>query len=220
MDVRIDEGRGEQATLCVELAAAVRLQRAGGPDLGNGLTVGSNVDERDGGARGRMDARVADEQSCRGTLPAADSTSRERPPNAIRGQLRCAAMDGGSGLENVLAELREREPIFHRHELGTTRADFDAQTAPDFWEVGASGRVYTREVVWDTLAERYADPGYAAADDWWTSDFVCREIAPATYLLTYVLRQGDRVTRRLTVWQGATGRWRILYHQGTVVGEP
>jgi hypothetical protein len=123
-------------------------------------------------------------------------------------------------LAGVLAELREREPIFHRLELGTTRADFEAQTAPDFWEVGASGRTYSREVVWWTLAERYADPDYASHDQWATSDFACREIAPATYLLTYVLREGPRVTRRLTVWQRSEAGWRILYYQGTVVAEP
>ena len=45
-----------------------------------------------------------------------------------------------------------------------------------------------------------------------------REIAPATYLLTYTLwGQGDRLTRRLTVWQGSVrDGWKALYHQGTV----
>ena len=38
-------------------------------------------------------------------------------------------------------------------------------------------------------------------------------------LLTYTLWQGERVTRRLTVWQRHDGRWRILYHQGTIVAE-
>lgn len=122
-------------------------------------------------------------------------------------------------LLGVLGELREREPIFHRLELGTSRADFEAQTAPDFWEVGASGRVYSREVVWETLAGRYADPDYAAGDVWATSDFACREIGTETYMLTYVLRQGDRITRRLTVWRRSAGRWQIQYHHGTVVAE-
>ena len=122
-------------------------------------------------------------------------------------------------LDDVLAELRRREPIFHRLELGTTREDFGAQTAPDFWEVGASGRRYGREFVWATLEERYADPGYAKHDAWETSEFQCREIAPDTYLLTYTLGQGPRLTRRLTVWQRSEGAWRILYHQGTVVAD-
>jgi hypothetical protein len=120
-------------------------------------------------------------------------------------------------LEGVLDELQRREPIFHRPELGTTRADFEAQTACGFWEVGASGRRYSREFVWRALEERYAHPDHAVGDTWDASDFQCREIARDTYLLTYTLRQGMRVTRRLTVWQRSGGRWQIVYHQGTVV---
>ena len=39
-----------------------------------------------------------------------------------------------------LNELIQREPIFHRPELGTTHADFEQMTEGTFWEVGASGR--------------------------------------------------------------------------------
>lgn len=120
----------------------------------------------------------------------------------------------------ILAELMAREPIFHRLELGTSRADFEAQTAEDFWEVGASGRVYDRETVWATLRERYADPTYAERDHWVCTGAACRRIAQDTYLLTYVLDHVGRITRRLTVWQRHEGAWRILYHQGTVVEEP
>jgi len=125
-------------------------------------------------------------------------------------------------LDAVLAELRAREPIFHHPELGTSRADFEAQTATDFWETGASGQRYSREDVWATLERRYADAGYAAADEWSADDFAVRAIAPGTYLLTYTLHQGARLTRRLTVWQRVppSGTWRILYHQGTIVAGP
>jgi hypothetical protein len=120
-------------------------------------------------------------------------------------------------LSDVLMELQRREPIFHRRELGTTRADFDAMTASDFWEVGASGEVYSRERVWATLERRYADPDYWAGDSWETSDFLCRQVTPDTYLVTYTLRQGERVTRRLTVWRRSSDKWTIVFHQGTVV---
>ena len=40
-------------------------------------------------------------------------------------------------LMEVLDELRAREPLFHRRELGTTRSHFEAMTTDDFWEVGA-----------------------------------------------------------------------------------
>ena len=118
---------------------------------------------------------------------------------------------------DVLAELQLREPVFHRRELGTTRADFEAITASDFWEVGASGAVYSREDVWASLERRYADASYWAGDSWEASDFRCRQLAPDSYLLTYTLRQGERVTRRLTVWKRSGGTWQIVYHQGTVV---
>jgi hypothetical protein len=70
-----------------------------------------------------------------------------------------------------------REPIFHGTELGTTRADFEAQTVDDFWEVGASWRRYSREVVWQTLEPRYA----ATADDPWdVTESHCRELGADT----------------------------------------
>jgi len=117
----------------------------------------------------------------------------------------------------VCAELALREPIFHHPELGTTRADFEAQTVEDFWEVGASGTVYRRDQIWDILAARYADPRHD--DRWAASDFFCRELGPGTYLLTYLLDQAGRITRRATVWRRGAQTWQIVYHHGTVVSE-
>lgn len=37
------------------------------------------------------------------------------------------------------------------------------------------------------------------------------------YLLTYTLLQGERVTRRATLWRRRGGEWKIVYHQGTIV---
>lgn len=112
----------------------------------------------------------------------------------------------------LLAELRAREPLFHRTELGTSRAAFEAMTAPDFWEVGASGAVYDREQVWSILEARYAAD---EPDPWETSDFRLRPLGSEVYLLTYLLRQGARVTRRATLWERTGTGWRIIYHQGT-----
>lgn len=117
-------------------------------------------------------------------------------------------------LDDVLGELIAREPIFHRLELGTSRRDLENMTEPDFWEVGASGRRYSREHVFATLEERYRNPG---PDPWETRDFHCRELAPDTYLLTYTLLQEERLTRRATIWRRHGSAWKIVYHQGTVV---
>ena len=115
-------------------------------------------------------------------------------------------------LEAVLAALVDREPLFHRTELGTSRADFEAMTAPDFWEVGASGAVYDREYVWSVLSPRYKA---GLPDEWETSQFALRALGARVYLLTYLLRQGGSVTRRATVWEHASSGWRVIYHQGT-----
>jgi hypothetical protein len=114
----------------------------------------------------------------------------------------------------VLEELRQREPIFHHPEFGTTRRDYEAMTDPEFWEVGASGRRYSRAFVLDTLENRAPD---ADESKWLTRDFLCREIGADNYLLTYTLHQEARITRRATLWRRTASGWKALYHQGTIV---
>jgi hypothetical protein len=118
-------------------------------------------------------------------------------------------------LEPVLRELQHLEPLFHREELGTTRQDFEAMTAADFWEIGASGRRYSRQYVLSVLEDRHAGSG--PIDVWSTTDFHCRELAKDVYLLTYTLFQGERTTRRATIWHRIPGGWQAMFHQGTLV---
>ena len=117
----------------------------------------------------------------------------------------------------ILDELKKREPIYHTREFGLTHTERERVTDTEYWEVGASGRRYSRQYVLDELEKR----GSLEADSTWTTrDFWCREIAPENYLLTYTLSQGDRVTRRSTIWRRTPQGWQILYHQGTIVQEP
>jgi hypothetical protein len=125
------------------------------------------------------------------------------------------ALDTPAELQEVLAELSAREPIFHRPEFGTSRADFERVTVQDYWETGASGRRYSRKAVLDGLEERFSVPH---EDVWQTSDLQCRRLGPGTYLLTYTLLQDNqRLTRRATIWQRMADGWKIVYHQGTIV---
>lgn len=121
--------------------------------------------------------------------------------------------------QNILQELKKREPIFHRREFGTSREALENMTITSFWEIGASGRRYSREDVIKTLLERYQQQ---PIDEWETApwratDFCCQKIADHNYLLTYTLIQGTRVTRRSTIWRLENDSWKIAYHQGTVV---
>jgi hypothetical protein len=121
-------------------------------------------------------------------------------------------------LREILQELRSREPIFHRPEGGTTRADFERMTEEDFWEVGATGRRHSRDHVLDVLEDRHQVASHLALEDTWEAiDFACRELGRDTYLLTYTLLQGQRKTRRVTVWRRSAEDWKIVFHQGTVV---
>ena len=119
------------------------------------------------------------------------------------------------GLEGILEELRSREPIFHTERFGRTLEDFERSTAAEFWEVGASGRRYSRAFILQTRSrEELVD---ADAAGWRASEFGLRRLGPDCFLLTYTLDQQGRMTRRATVWERTGEVWRILYHQGTVV---
>ena len=119
------------------------------------------------------------------------------------------------GLEAVLEELRPREPIFHTQVFGMTAAERERAMAPEYWEVGASGRRYSREFILRLLEE--TAPVDAAEAGWRCRDFGLRRIGAEVYLLTYTLDRAGRVTRRATVWRRSGGDWKILFHQGTVV---
>lgn len=118
-------------------------------------------------------------------------------------------------LTGVLKELMKQEPIFHRPELGATRADFDRMMTADFWEVGASGRRYSREYVLDVLEQRCANPVIEILE---ASGFHCQKLSEDVYLLTYTLLQNkERRTRRSTIWRRTPEGWKIAFHQGTIV---
>lgn len=121
-------------------------------------------------------------------------------------------------LAQVMEQIKAREPLFHHRELVDSAETFDRETSDDFWEVGASGQVYSRDLVRDVILERLATEDDMVAEGWWTDDHLVRALGGDTYLFTYVLHGQGRVTRRSTIWRrGAERGWHALYHQGTVV---
>jgi len=91
-------------------------------------------------------------------------------------------------------------------------------TVEEFWEIGASGRRYSRDFVLEELEKRFSAPH---EDTWETRDFRCQRIANDVYLLTYTLIQnGTRVSRRSTIWRRVDHEWKAVFHQGTLVPEP
>ncbi len=125
-------------------------------------------------------------------------------------------LDSEAELAQVLEALTAREPIFHRPEFGTGRADFDCMMAAEFWEIGASGKIYERKFVLDLLEERHQTP---QPEDLQPTGFQIQQLSADTYLLHYTLLQGTRKTRRTTVWRRENSTWVIVFHQGTIVQE-
>jgi hypothetical protein len=123
-------------------------------------------------------------------------------------------------LAMVLQQIGAREPLFHRREIVHSAETFDRETSDDFWEVGASGRVYQRDQVRGAVLERLAteDEDVMVVEGWQTEDHRWLILGEETYLFTYVLHGQGRVTRRSTIWRGNSEHgWQALYHQGTVV---
>jgi ribonuclease HI len=86
------------------------------------------------------------------------------------------------------------------------RAALNELLHEDFCEFGASGRVFDRKAVIDTLLA--TDGGAADAHD-----FRATRLGPDAILLSY---RSDSPSLRTSVWvRGADGAWRILHHQGT-----
>lgn len=115
---------------------------------------------------------------------------------------------------SVLIQLQALEPLIYAANDGKQRTHFERLLAPEFWEVGASGKVYDRTFVLDALEARQASPREEA---WHARDYRLEEIAPHHFLLTYLLDQPTRRSRRATIWQHTAQGWTMRYHQGTVV---
>lgn len=125
---------------------------------------------------------------------------------------------------DILSQLILLEPIFHRFEdlsgRSPTRADIDCMMAPEFFEIGASGRLYSRDFIIQTLEERFRMPE-PQPDRFRASEFHLLRVSAEAWLLSYMLRQeiadAPRISRRTTLWKKTAEGWKILFHQGTLV---
>jgi hypothetical protein len=80
----------------------------------------------------------------------------------------------------------------------------------DFREFGASGRIWDRTTIIETLS---AEPPYPITSD----NFECQRLSDHLALLTYVASNPARKTLRSSLWRLEGDRWRVLFHQGTVI---
>jgi hypothetical protein len=121
-------------------------------------------------------------------------------------------------LRALLLKLERQlmDPVFRKDRAGVA-----ALLAEEFFEIGSSGRVWTRETIVDLLA---CESSQAAPR---VEEFALQQIAPHAVLVTYravreesagALQSGLRSSvLRSSVWVRRGDRWQILFHQGTKV---
>jgi hypothetical protein len=97
---------------------------------------------------------------------------------------------------------------------------------PDFREIGASGRRWTRAETISTLsaelsgelsADLSAESSAETADDGpiEATDFEMTAVASGVVLVTFQTVGRGRRSLRSSLWRRSRGRWRVLHHQGT-----
>jgi hypothetical protein len=113
------------------------------------------------------------------------------------------------------SQLRELEESHLRSDVRSSAESMLALLADDFIELGSSGRIFDRAAVIDSLS---GQPAFESRID----DFVVRALSPEVALTTYRLSvwstsEGQaRVTLRSSVWVHRSGRWLLVFHQGTL----
>ncbi|CCH76786.1 conserved hypothetical protein [Nostocoides japonicum T1-X7] len=119
--------------------------------------------------------------------------------------------------DGVVAYLLAREPVFDRPEIIWDEMSFDAEIAPDFHEISASGRCYEREAIKEIVLGRLAGThARSLAGGYRIEHADVRELATGLVQVQYTLHAEGRVTRRSTLYR-LTTRWQAVFHQGTVV---
>lgn len=118
-------------------------------------------------------------------------------------------MVGWSEVEEVVAlELALLTPAVRR-----SRARLEELLDPEFVEIGASGRLWSRDAIIEMLVG--GDDRVRAPLP--TAEMTGRSAAPGVILLTYVSDPGGRAARRSSLWRRSGRSWRVLFHQGTRV---
>lgn len=92
-----------------------------------------------------------------------------------------------------------------------SRTQLEALLDPEFREVGASGRTWTREEIIADLVDGEGGGPIEAVE------VEAHDVAPDVVLVTFLTDSGGRAARRSSLWRRVGGRWRMLHHQGTLL---
>jgi hypothetical protein len=123
---------------------------------------------------------------------------------------------------DLVEHLRRLEEELLRPEVRRSQPALQTLLAPDFVEVGRSGRVYDRDAIAAALASDADGPSGrpVARIEAFAARLLAQGVALATYDSVHDGAEGGlTVTRRSSIWRrDPDGAWRMAYHQGTPAG--
>jgi len=109
----------------------------------------------------------------------------------------------------MVDELMDLETRLAQRRVGTP-AELEELLADEFREFGCSGREYTRQEV-------LAAWGFGKPLECEVTEYRVLPVGADAVLATYCTAQpGGRRARRSSIWCQRLGRWRLLFHQGTL----
>ncbi|MBS0580377.1 MAG: DUF4440 domain-containing protein [Proteobacteria bacterium] len=115
----------------------------------------------------------------------------------------------------LLDTLRKLEVETHQSHVRADHSKLGPLLHPNFFEVGRSGSVYSRDAVLREFSDHL--PPYSV----WSQDFQIDQLADNLALLTYrsahIAEDGalERHTLRVSLWQKTQLGWQLRFHQGT-----
>ena len=143
-------------------------------------------------------------------MPASRSQRTALPRRRRAGKVRAPL-----SAPDLIDHLRSLEERLLQADCRSTREELALLLDDSFREVGSSGRSLTRDMVLDTLPKETPLRRSLAS-------FNVMLLAPGVALATYRAElhpEGGgppRHSLRSSIWREANGRWRMVFHQGTV----
>jgi hypothetical protein len=127
-----------------------------------------------------------------------------------------AGLIGGAPQDSAIIEpdvrlVIDRELALLSFPVRRSARQVDELLDPEFREIGASGRLWTRAEMMSALAGELTEEAGAIE----ATEMAGVVVAPELVLLTYVSDRRGRQVRRSSLWRRSAGSWRLLHHQGT-----
>jgi hypothetical protein len=118
--------------------------------------------------------------------------------------------------DELEAQFRKLEESHLRPEVRSSPEALRSLLAADFFEIGASGRVWNRDQVIEAVP---GEAAFTASIEHFAVQPLASGVALTTYRLV-ITSGGARPTLRSSIWVHREGRWQLLFHQGTSEAVP